>query len=87
MTRIFFNASIKLVNIIVGEKNMPIRIIFGNIEDVRKEFDAVIIITATIIVFVIVIIVIIVIAVYIVVVINFLITILVFSALHSHNCL
>ena len=70
MTRIFFNATIKVVNVVVGEKNMPIRIIFGNIEDVRTEFDAVIIIIATVIVVVIVVIVIIlvvVIAVYIVV--------------------
>ena len=47
MTRIFFNATLKLVNIVVGEKNMPIRIIFGQMEDVRKEFDAVIIIITT----------------------------------------
>jgi hypothetical protein len=68
MTRIFFNATIKVVNVVVGEKNMPVRIIFGKMEDVRKEFDAVIIIIATIIVFVIVINVIFVIAVYIVVI-------------------
>jgi hypothetical protein len=49
MTRIFLNATIRLVNVVVGEKNMPIRIIFGQMEDVRKEFDAVIIIIATII--------------------------------------
>ena len=53
MTRIFFNATLKVVNVVVGEKNMPIRIIFGKIEDVRKEFDAVIIIIATIVVIVI----------------------------------
>ena len=56
MTRIFYNATFKIVNAVVGEKKMPFRLICGKMEDVRKEFDSVIMIIAAIIFIVIVII-------------------------------
>ena len=47
MKRFVFNVAIKLFNIFVRQKMLD-RLTFGTMEDVRKEFDAVIIITAAV---------------------------------------
>ena len=47
MKRFFFNVAIKLFNIFVRQKMLD-RLTFGTMEDVRKEFDAVIIIIAAV---------------------------------------
>ena len=77
MTRIFYNATFKIVNAVVGEKKMPFRLICGKMEDVRKEFDSVIMIIAAIIVIVIVIVIIIATYIAVVVIIIFILIIMI----------
>ena len=46
--RFFFNVAIRFANIFIRQKMLE-RVIFGTMEDVRKEFDAVfIIVTASV---------------------------------------
>ncbi len=69
MKRFVFNVAVRFVNIFIRQKMLD-RLIFGTMEDVRKEFDAVMIIIAavTIIVFFLIVIIIVIIVIVIIVI-------------------